>query len=82
MTIRAGSATPATASATPLPAEQLARHAVALLAVEHTRAERMLASRWVNVADALTYGATLDRVAGTRGRGLRVIGTRRAIGEL
>ena len=47
-----------------------------------TRAERMLASRWLNVADALTYGATLDRVAGTRGRGLRVIGTRRAIGEL
>jgi hypothetical protein len=47
----------------PAPAEQLARHAVALLAVEHALADRVLASRWVNVADALTYGATVEPVA-------------------
>jgi hypothetical protein len=29
----------------PVPAEQLARHAVALLAVEHALADRVLASR-------------------------------------
>ena len=47
----------------PVPAEQLARHAVALLAVEHALADRVLASRWVNAADALTYGATVEQVA-------------------
>jgi hypothetical protein len=44
-------------------AQQLARYAVALLAVEHDLADRVLASRWVTVADALGYGATIDQVA-------------------
>jgi hypothetical protein len=60
--IRARSSTPAKIGDR-LPAEQLARHAVALLAVEHALADRVLASRWVNVADALTYGATVEQVA-------------------
>jgi hypothetical protein len=51
----------------PVPAEQLARHAVALLAVEHALADRVLVSRWVTVADALTYGATIDQVAAGMG---------------
>jgi hypothetical protein len=46
----------------PVPTEQLARHVVALLAVEHAIADRVLASRWVTVADALTYGATMPRL--------------------
>jgi hypothetical protein len=46
----------------PIPAEQLSRHAVALLAIEHALADRVLASRWVNVGDAVTYGATIDEV--------------------
>jgi hypothetical protein len=60
--IRARSSTPAKIGDR-LPAEQLARHAVALLAVEHALADRVLASRWVDVADALTYGATVEPVA-------------------
>jgi hypothetical protein len=51
----------------PVPAEQLARHAVALLAIEHTLADRVLVSRWVTVAEALTYGATIDQVAAGMG---------------
>jgi hypothetical protein len=51
----------------PIPAEQLARHAVALLAIEHALADRVLASRWVTVAEALMYGATIDRVAAGMG---------------
>jgi hypothetical protein len=46
----------------PLPADQLARHAVALLAVEHALADRVLASRWVTVGEALTYGGAIDEV--------------------
>jgi hypothetical protein len=47
----------------PVPAGQLARHAVALLAVEHALADRVLASRWVTAAEALTHGATIEQVA-------------------
>lgn len=47
----------------PRTAEQLAAHAVAALAVQHALAERVLYSRWVNVRDALTYGATPAAVA-------------------
>jgi hypothetical protein len=54
----------------PVPAEQLARHAVALLAIEPALANRVLISRWVTVAEALTYGATIDQVA--TGMGLDV----------
>lgn len=49
------------------PAEVLAQHAVAALAVQHALAERILRTRWVNVRDALTYGATLDDVAAAMG---------------
>jgi hypothetical protein len=41
----------------------LARHAVALLAVQHALAERVLASRWLAVADALGCGARVVEVA-------------------
>jgi hypothetical protein len=51
----------------PVLAEQLARHAVALLAIEHALADRVLASQWVTVAEALTYGATIDQAAAGMG---------------
>jgi hypothetical protein len=51
----------------PVPAEKLARHAVALLAIEHALADRVLASRWVTVAQALMYGATIDQAAAGMG---------------
>jgi hypothetical protein len=41
-----------------LPKERLAEHAIGALAAQHVMAERALHSRWINVADALTYGAT------------------------
>jgi hypothetical protein len=47
----------------PIPAGMLARHAVALLAVEHALADRVLAARWVTAGEALTYGATIKQVA-------------------
>ena len=66
--IRAGLSVPARHSiGDAIPAEQLARHAVALLAVEHALADRVLVSRWVTVAEALTYGATIDQVAAGMG---------------
>lgn len=51
----------------PLPAAELARHAVAALAVQHAVAERLLHTRWCNACDALTYGASLDDTAAAMG---------------
>ena len=51
----------------PLPADQLAAHAIAALAVQHALAERALYSRWVIMCDALTHGATLEHTAAAMG---------------
>lgn len=42
-------------------------HAVAALATQHALAERVLYSRWCNVRDALTFGATPEQVAAAMG---------------
>ncbi len=49
------------------PPEELREVAIAALAYEHVLAERALASRWVNAADALAYGATVEQVAAAMG---------------
>ena len=46
-----------------LPKQRLAEHAIGALAAQHVMAERALHSRWANVVDALTYGATLEDIA-------------------
>ena len=49
------------------PPAELVQHALATLAYGHALADRALASRWVNAADALTYGATVAQVAQAMG---------------
>lgn len=51
----------------PLPAAELARHALAALAEQHAVAERILYTRWCNARDALTFGATIPAVAAGMG---------------
>lgn len=51
----------------PLPAAELAGHAVAALATQHALAERVLLSRWVTCRDALAYGSSLDDTAAAMG---------------
>lgn len=51
----------------PLPAEVVAAHGLAALAIQHHIAARVLYSRWTNARDALTYGATVDQVADAMG---------------
>lgn len=53
--------------ADPPPAAELAARAVAVLAVQHALAERVLAGRWVNASDALDLGATVGQVADAMG---------------
>ena len=47
----------------PVPVGILARHAVAALAYQHALAERAVHGRWVNVAEALTHGVSIEQVA-------------------
>lgn len=51
----------------PVPAGDLAAHAIAALASQHAVAERVLHTRWTTARDALTYGATVDDVAAAMG---------------
>lgn len=51
----------------PVPASDLAVHAVAALATQHALAERVLQTRWTTARDALTYGASLDDTATAMG---------------
>lgn len=51
----------------PLPAAELARHALAALAGQHAVAERILYTRWCNARDVLTYGATVEDAAAAMG---------------
>jgi hypothetical protein len=47
-----------------LPREQVARHAVAALAIGQAIEQYVRGDRWSTVRDALTYGATVAEVAG------------------
>ncbi len=51
----------------PQPVSELAAHAVAALAVQHVIADRVLYGRWINVGDALAFGATVEQVAKAMG---------------